>query len=78
MQVAAQLLKIQAIHEIHLQPVKPQLGIPLKIANLVIVVNPVLERTPVMEGKELNFRKSKFFLKKIELFTDSIIRLSFD
>ena len=59
MQVAAQLLKIQATHEIHLQPVKPQLGIPLKTANLVIVVNPALEKTPVMEGKELKFRKNK-------------------
>ena len=54
MQVAAQSLKIQATHEIHLQPVKPQLGIPLKTANLDIVVNPALEKTPVMEGKHLD------------------------
>ena len=76
MQVAAQLLKIQVTHEIHLQPVKPQLGIPLKTANLVIVVNPALEKTPVMEGKELKFRKSRSLF--FELFTDSIIRFSFD
>ena len=60
MQVPAQSSKIQATHEIHLQPVKPQLGIPLKTANLVIVVNPALVKTPVMEGKQELFLSSSF------------------